>query len=597
MNRQHITALLIVAALFCFSYSSFGQFAQKGQKVSPFLARLDAGAGLGSALALSADGKTAIIGASNDWGGIGAGLIYTLTNCGWEFSTKLLGNGVGASILQGYSVDISADGVTAIVGAPKDNNGVGAAWIFTKSGGTWSQEKLVPLDASGQSNFGVSVALSADGTTAIIGGDNDNSGVGASWIFRKSGNSWSQAMNKLLGSNIISGTYTNTFTARQGRSVDISANGSIAVVGTPGHALGRGQVTIYSISSSAYTEQDYVEGNTGATLGYAVAISGNGNTIIAGYPRNDSYNGGVGILEQVAGTWSVVFDNQLSAPSTLHQGMAVALSADGNTAIVGGGGTSHAANSNNANPQTQGVGATWVMTRSGSTWSEQGKYVGFPSAGNCQQGSAVAISGDGQSFLTAGSADNDDYGAAWYFTTQNVTITVPSIADFTPKSGGEGQLVTITGTGLDCVEAVTFGYTFGQLVSKNASTVIARIMDSSPDLTGDVCVFAPGGEVCMAGFKYDQDSTSTPTAIVGLAKTSTKFTLYPNPAQTHITLTLLQPDVWCASIIIRDGVGRKVMEYPLSVSDREKTLDISALPTGLYFLEASPSLRARFMKE
>jgi hypothetical protein len=77
--------------------------------------------------------------------------------------------------MQGSSVAISADGNTAIVGGPDDNidasgtTGVGAAWVFIRSGGAWVQQgpKLVGSGAVGQ---GFSVALSADGNIAIVGG-------------------------------------------------------------------------------------------------------------------------------------------------------------------------------------------------------------------------------------------------------------------------------------------------------------------------------------------------------------------------------------------------------------------------------------------
>ena len=62
---------------------------------------------------------------------------------------------------------------------------VGAAWAFTRSGGTWSQlgSKLVGAGEVGGGYFGNSVALSADGQTAIVGGAGDASYTGAAWIF------------------------------------------------------------------------------------------------------------------------------------------------------------------------------------------------------------------------------------------------------------------------------------------------------------------------------------------------------------------------------------------------------------------------------
>jgi hypothetical protein len=71
------------------------------------------------------------------------------------------------------------------VGGPYDNSYTGAAWAYTRSGGVWTQQgnKLVGTGASGNAVQGISVALSGDGSTAIIGGDNDASPAGAAWVF------------------------------------------------------------------------------------------------------------------------------------------------------------------------------------------------------------------------------------------------------------------------------------------------------------------------------------------------------------------------------------------------------------------------------
>src|SRR5262249_21970007 len=79
----------------------------------------------------------------------------------------------------------SADGNTAIVGGSADNAATGAAWVFTRSGGIWTQQgdKLVGTGGVGIGGQGRSVALSADGNTAIVGGSFDNGLVGAAWVY------------------------------------------------------------------------------------------------------------------------------------------------------------------------------------------------------------------------------------------------------------------------------------------------------------------------------------------------------------------------------------------------------------------------------
>ncbi len=95
---------------------------------------------------------------------------------------KLAGGGEAASGRFGYSVALSADGDTALIGARyaiRNNNEAGGAWVFTRSGSTWTQQggKLngtghageTLFDHIGEGAFGYSVALSADGNTALIG--------------------------------------------------------------------------------------------------------------------------------------------------------------------------------------------------------------------------------------------------------------------------------------------------------------------------------------------------------------------------------------------------------------------------------------------
>ena len=65
--------------------------------------------------------------------------------------SKLVGTGATGSAMQGEAVSLSADGNTAIVGGPNDSTGVGAVWIWTRSGTSWAQQgsKLVGSGASG----------------------------------------------------------------------------------------------------------------------------------------------------------------------------------------------------------------------------------------------------------------------------------------------------------------------------------------------------------------------------------------------------------------------------------------------------------------
>jgi hypothetical protein len=100
--------------------------------------------------------------------------------------SKLVGTGATGHAFQGNSVAMSGDGNTAIVGGPADGL-IGAAWVYTRSGGVWTQQGSKLVGTGGLVGTGLianvqegqSVAISGDGNTTIIGGYNDNSGVGA----------------------------------------------------------------------------------------------------------------------------------------------------------------------------------------------------------------------------------------------------------------------------------------------------------------------------------------------------------------------------------------------------------------------------------
>src|SRR5262249_29593289 len=175
--------------------------------------------GPGKSAALSADGNTAIVGDPEHNNQDGAAWIFVRHNDVWTQQARLVGTGaIGALVAQGDAVALSADGNTAVVGGPGDNNGVGAAWIFTRSFSglssvaTWAQRgKLVGTNPVGASKQGSAVALSADGTTVLVGGGFDNGRMGAVWVFARTVVSnpkgtfveWLQQGSKLTAGNEV----------------------------------------------------------------------------------------------------------------------------------------------------------------------------------------------------------------------------------------------------------------------------------------------------------------------------------------------------------------------------------------------------------
>ena len=152
----------------------------------------DYGGGVSTSVALSADGDTAIVGGPGDnrssrsvpygLGAAGAAWVFTRRGGVWRQQGDKLVSNSGAR--QGASVALSADGNSALVGGLSDDGGLGAASLFTRGGDQWMQsKKLVGTGAMTVS----AVALSSDGSIAVIGASNETGGVGASWVFARTG--------------------------------------------------------------------------------------------------------------------------------------------------------------------------------------------------------------------------------------------------------------------------------------------------------------------------------------------------------------------------------------------------------------------------
>lgn len=197
----------------------------------------------GGSVALSNDGTTALIGADadEDPNGERAGSAYVFENSGgsWTQQAKLTADDGDRGDAFGVSVTMSSDGTTALIGASSDEDpngetqyglGAGSAYVFDNSGGSWSQRaKLAADDGDGGDAFGVSVTMSSDGSTALIGAsvDEDPNGerAGSAYVFEHSGGSWTQR-SKLVADD---GESYDNF----GDPVAMSRDGTIGLIGAP----------------------------------------------------------------------------------------------------------------------------------------------------------------------------------------------------------------------------------------------------------------------------------------------------------------------------------------------------------------------------
>ena len=271
---------------------------------------------------------------------------------------KLVGTGAIGPAAQGDSVSLSGDGKTAIVGGPSDNSGLGAVWVFTRSDGVWTQQaKLVGTGAIGPfaAGQGSSVSLSGDGNTAIVGGLIDNDAAGAAWVFTRSDGVWTQQA-KLVGTGAVGN-------AAQGASVSLSGDGNTAIVGGPGDSppnLGAitsaGAAWVFTRSGGVWSQQAKLVG-TGAIgeadQGLSVSLSGDGNTAIVGGPYDNDFAGATWVFTRSGGVWTQqtkLVGTGIVGLAAL-QGWSVSLSGDGNTTIVGG------------LVDNAGAGAAWVFAQ------------------------------------------------------------------------------------------------------------------------------------------------------------------------------------------------------------------------------------------
>ena len=425
----------------------------------------DAGDRFGAAIAMSADGSTlAVAAVEEDGNGTGtsgdpannaasnAGAVYVYVRAasGWTQQAYLKASNSGAGDGFGHALALSADGTTLAVGAPGEDSSTttinsvsnnsasdaGAAYVFTRTGTTWTQQAYVKASNAGADDaFGASVSLSADGSTLAVGAPGEDSSAtgviatapsvnnsaanaGAAYVFGRSGTTWTQQAY-VKASNTDAGD-------EFGRSLALSGDGRTLAVGAPNEssaatgvngnasdnsAAASGAVYVFVRPASSWSQQAYLKAsNTGADdlLGQSLALSQDGNTLAVGAPFEDSAgapsddtasgSGAVYVFVRSGVTWSQ--QAYLKATASFAGdafGTSVALAADGNTLAIGaplGDGSTPGT----GNPTTRGVidtGAVTVFVRGGATWAARSYLQASHIGASDQFGMTVALSGDG----------------------------------------------------------------------------------------------------------------------------------------------------------------------------------------------------------
>src|SRR5579864_5277902 len=367
----------------------------------------------GASVAVS--GSTLLVGEPAIDNASGRVYVYTQSGGVWTETATLVGSDTDAGDTFGFSVAVA--GTTAVVGAPGhsgNGNYAGSAYVFTNSGGTWTQAaELAGSDNAAGDWFGSSVAV--DGSTALVGAPMHAGILGSAYVFSDAGGPWAQTAE--LSGAVAIGYF--------GYSVGVS--GTNAIVGAPGDPSKSGNVYLFANSGSTWSQTAALTGAAGGVhdFGSAVAIAG---TVAAVGAWSGTKNGAAYIYNQSGGTWM-----QTTLPASADLGAAVAVS--GTTVVV----TSVSASGHN--------GTAYVYTSSGTltasvvpSVAEHGDFFG---------NKAVGISG---ATLIVGAPEHGSVGDAFVFNNTSGT-TWQQVADLYNADSNTGDL-TGSGVAISSISAV-----------------------------------------------------------------------------------------------------------------------------------------------
>lgn len=362
----------------------------------------EAGDAFGRAVALTADGAMLVVGAPSEDSGAtgvngdqannsapGAGAVYVFTRTGgvWTQQAYIKASNAEGGDVFGRAVALNADGTTLAVGANgEDSNAsgvngnqlnntlhqAGAVYVFTRSGGTWSQQAYLKASNPGLGDlFGANVALSANGSTLAVSAWQEDS-------------------------------------AATGINGDEASNA----------ATDSGAVYVFARDRFGYWIQHaYVKASNAEAFdqfGSSIALSGDGATLAVGAYGEDSKGGGiyadqsdnsrpssgaVYMFKRGSTGWSQKALLKGGAdPYDLFGGLAVALNADGTTLAVGAHGEDSAALGINGDPSDNSQlqsGAVYTYTLNGGLWMSHAYIKASNTSANDGFGMAVALSADG----------------------------------------------------------------------------------------------------------------------------------------------------------------------------------------------------------
>lgn len=353
---------------------------------------------------VSVSGDTAVTGAASKNNGQGAAYVSVRSGGAWSQQQELTASDGATYDYFGFSVSVSGD--TALIGAwgraISSQSERGAAYVFVRSGGVWTQQQeLTAPDGAGGDAFGYSVSVSGD--TAAIGAP----GMGATYVFVRSGGVWSK-QQELTASDGVASDYF-------GYSVSLS--GGTVVIGAPTKNAYQGAAYVFALSGGAWGQRQELTASDGApndSFGYSVSLSG--DTALIGAPGENGLQGAAYGFALSGGTWSQ--QQKLTAPDgAAGDSFGNSVSASGASAVI-------AAYHKNADR-----GAAYLFMLGAGGWGQQQELTASDGVANDYFGSSVSVSGDTAAVGAVGR--NNSQGAAYVFAVPQPAIAgVISAGDF-----------------------------------------------------------------------------------------------------------------------------------------------------------------------
>ena len=433
-------------------------------------------------ISISISGDRALVGANGtDALGPDSGAAYVFIRSGgmWVQEAKLTASDGAANNFFGNSVSLQDD--RAVVGANGNETNRGAVYVFVRSGTTWTQEaRLTASDGSAQDQFGASVALAGD--RLLAGAPYDDGSKGSAYVFVRSGSTWTQE-TRLSVSTLQVSSFLGVSVSFDGDRALLAASGDRANgVGNAGSAF------VFVRSGTTWSQEAKLTASdmaVGDRFGTSASLSGS-RALIGARADDDRGvdSGSAYIFVRSGGTWTQ--EAKLTASDGAAGdlfGINVALLGD--RALVG-------ANGNDALGSNSGAAYVFVRSGSTWTQDARLSAAGGAAGDEFGIGLALSDDRAFASSIFDDTAAGADAGSVTVFAFEQ-TVTVPSAALFNPTaapSDGRGyRLLGAPVAGFDVTDLAAVNLVQGIPAGANAATHPAQYANAGHNLytayTGD----------------------------------------------------------------------------------------------------------------